>query len=82
LLCNHRGLASGTELLAVQEMQDNDQKAQNEKEREKRPLPQLVFQFAAIHGSARLRAPRHRGERWGTGTNRTLHTRQSQLQKW
>jgi hypothetical protein len=62
--------------LAVQDVWDKDQKTRNEKDREKKPLPQrLVLQFAAIRGRARLRTQRYCGERWGRGANPTFHAR-------
>jgi hypothetical protein len=59
----------------MQDVQDNDQKTQSKKDREKKPLPQLVLQIAAVHGRTRLRAQRHRGGKWGRSTNPTLHAR-------
>jgi hypothetical protein len=57
--------------LAMQGVQDYSRDSENEEGRKEKPLSQLVLQFAAIHVRTRLRAQRHRGERWGRGANPT-----------
>jgi hypothetical protein len=61
--------------LAVQDVQDYYQQTEKEQDTEQQPLARSLLQFAAVHGRTRLRAQRHRSERWGRGTNPTLHAR-------